>query len=95
VQSSSAVAIPVLISAKVFGVVGLVLGFTSYRPVGGVLLALDGVLLGVTVALSVRAMRSAAIEEKTHKQILEQMVREGTLRQYLRDIRSAQTVQTS
>jgi hypothetical protein len=77
-----------LVSAKIFGLVGLVLGFTSYRPLGGVLLALDGMLLGVAVALATRAMRSAKIEEKTHKQILAQMVREGTLHQYLRDIQA-------
>jgi hypothetical protein len=82
-----------LLFAKIFGIVGLVLGLTSYRPLGAVLLVLDGVLLGAAVALALRTMRSEVVEEKTQKQLLAQMVREGTLEQYLRDIQvSAQTV---
>lgn len=78
-----------LIAAKIFGIVGLVLGATSFRPLGAALLAMDGALLAATVAVVVRRMRHVAQEEETHKQILAQMVREGTLRQYLRDIEAS------
>ncbi len=75
-----------LVFAKIFGVVGLVLGMTSYRPLGGVLLVLDGVLLVAAITVALRLMRKERVEEKTQKQILADMVREGTLDQYLRDI---------
>jgi hypothetical protein len=85
-RSGNPVAFASLFFAKIFGMVGLVLGLTNYRPLGGVLLVLDGVLLGAAVAIAVRSMRKEKREEETHKQILAQMVREGTLEQYLRDI---------
>jgi hypothetical protein len=78
-----------LVAAKIFGLVGLVLGLTSYRPLGAVLLALDGVLIAATVFVTVRTMREEVEQEQTQKQVLAQMVREGTLRQYLREVEAS------
>jgi hypothetical protein len=92
-RSSNSVAFVMLLSAKIFGITGFALGFTGYRPLGGALLVFDGLLLAAAVTLALRTMRSEAREEKTHKEILKQMVREGTLQQYLRDIQTS--VQTA
>ncbi len=78
-----------LVAAKIFGLGGLLLGLTSYRPLGAVLLAIDGVLLAATVVLTVRRMRGEVEEEQTQKQVLAQMMREGTLRQYLREVEAS------
>lgn len=77
-----------LIAGKVFGVVGLALGTTDYRILGGTLLAFDGVLLLTAAVVATRSMKKAKSEEKDHKQMLRQMIREGTLKQYLRDLES-------
>jgi hypothetical protein len=76
-----------LVFAKLFGIAGLILGATSYRAVGGALLVFDGFLLGFAAYLGIRSMKTVEVEEKDHKEILAQMMREGTLDQYLRDIR--------
>lgn len=75
-----------LVAGKVFGVVGLALGATDYRLLGGALLAFDGVLLLTAVVIATRSMKKGKSEEKDHKQMLRQMIREGTLDQYLRDL---------
>jgi hypothetical protein len=77
-----------LVAAKVFGVAGLVLGATSHRLLGGALLVFDGLLLVVAAGLVIRTMGADKVEEKEQKQVLEQMMREGTLDQYLRDLRA-------
>lgn len=77
-----------LVLAKVVGVAGLVVGVTSYRVVGGVLLGLDAVLLLAAFALCVGAMRGQRREEKDQKELLAQMLREGTLDQLLADVRA-------
>ena len=79
-------ALATLALAKVLGLIGLALGYTQHRTLGGVLLGMDGVLLVVTIVLAAQMMRGVKREEETHKDILEKMVREGTLQQYLRDI---------
>lgn len=76
-----------LLAAKVFGIVGLIVGVTQYRVLGGVLLGLDGALLAFAVGLALKNMKSSAAEERDQKQVLEQMIREGTLDQFLRDLR--------
>ena len=84
----NSLAIALLVSAKVFGIVGLVLGSTQYRPVGGALLAFDAVLLVAAVVTVLRDGNAAVKVEKDQKAVLRQMVAEGTLAQYLVDIRT-------
>lgn len=86
-KSRERFALVLLVSAKAFGIVGLVLGVTPYRPLGGALLAMDGILLITAVAMAVRNMSETKVEEKDRKALLRQMVAEGTLKQYLADIR--------
>ena len=76
-----------LVLAKIVGVAGLVIGVTSHRLVGGVLLGLDAVLLVTALGMCVRAMRGQQEKEAGQKEVLSQMVREGTLEQFLRDLR--------
>lgn len=87
VKARNQLAIAMLVFAKVFGIAGLILGVTSYRFVGGAMLVFDALLLGCAAFLGLRNMKDEKVEEKGQKQLLEQMVREGTLDQYLRDIR--------
>jgi len=91
VKARNQLAMGALVSAKVFGIAGLILGATSYRLLGGALLVFDGVLLVVAAYLGIRNMNTEKVDEKNHKTVLEQMVREGTLDQYLRDLRAAPT----
>lgn len=79
-------AIAMLVLAKVVGVAGLVVGTTD-RIVGGTLLALDGGLLVGALALCLHNMKKQTSEEKGQKDVLEQMMREGTLDQFLREVR--------
>lgn len=76
-----------LVVAKIVGVAGLVIGVTTHRVVGGVLLGLDGVLLVTALGMCIKAMRGQEKKELGQKEVLEQMVREGTLDQFLRDLR--------
>lgn len=75
-----------LVLAKVVGVAGLVLGAT-HRILGGTLLGLDGVLLVAALVVCMRNMSAQTREEKTQKDLLAQMLREGTLDQFLREVR--------
>lgn len=77
-----------LVFAKVFGIAGLILGATSYRFLGGALLVIDGLLLGTAAYLGIRNMREEKVDEKDQKKLLAQMMREGTLDQYLREVRA-------
>ena len=87
-RNGNHVALALLIAAKIFGIAGLILGATNYRLLGGVLLGFDGVLLIAAVVVGLKVSKKRAVEESGHKDALEQMVREGTLDQYLRDIRA-------
>jgi hypothetical protein len=78
-----------LVFAKVFGIAGLILGATRYRVLGGALLVFDAFLLACAAYLGIRNMREEKVDEKDHKKVLEQLMREGTLDQYLRDLRAA------
>lgn len=89
-KSRNQLAFAMLILGKLFGIAGLILGATSHRIAAGTLLVVDGLMLSAAAVISIRNMKAKAVEEKSHKAILEQMMREGTLRQYLRDIREAQ-----
>jgi hypothetical protein len=80
-------AIAMLVAAKIFGIAGLILGATQYRLVGGALLAFDGLLLGAAFVLGLRIVKTHVVEEKDDKRLLQKMMEEGTLDQYLRDLR--------
>jgi hypothetical protein len=88
-KSRNQVAMPMLVFAKVFGIAGLILGATSYRFLGGTMLVFDGVLLAFAVYLGIRNVKEEKVDEEDHKKVLERMMREGTLDQYLRDLRAA------
>jgi uncharacterized membrane protein required for colicin V production len=79
------IALAVLIVGKVFGIAGLVVGSTS-RLLGGALLGLDGVLIVAAVVLCLHTMKARSRQDDGHKDVLRQMMREGTLKQYLRDL---------
>lgn len=78
-------AIAVLVVGKLLGIVGLVTGAAS-RVLGGSLLVLSGVFIAMAIALCIAVMRARAVEEDAQKKVLRQMMREGTLKQFMRDI---------
>lgn len=78
-------AIALLVVAKLFGLVGLAVGAGS-RVLGGTLLVLSGVCIAGVVALCIGAMRARVAEEDAQKKLLRQMMKEGTLKQFVRDI---------
>jgi len=78
-------AIALLIFGKLFGIVGLAVGAGS-RILGGTCLVLSGALLAGVVALTIGVMKARAEEENAQKKVLRQMMKEGTLKQFMRDI---------
>lgn len=89
VKARNQLAIAMLVFAKLFGIAGLILGATRYRFLGGALLVFDAFLLAFAAYLGIRNMREEKVDEKDHKKVLERLIRECTLDQYLRDLRAA------
>ncbi len=83
--SRNFIALALLILAKALGIAGLIVG-ASHRFAGGFLLVLDGVFLVAAVAICLGIARDRKKAEAGQKEVLAQMVREGTLKQYLRDL---------
>jgi hypothetical protein len=92
-KARNQIAIASLIFAKVLGIAGLIVGAMGHRILGGSLLACDGVLLIVAVVIGLRSVKAAKSDESDQKQLLAQMMREGTLDQYLRDLRTEKQAQ--
>jgi uncharacterized membrane protein YebE (DUF533 family) len=87
-KARNQLAMAMLVSAKVFGIAGLILGATGHRVLGGTLLVFDAFVLAFAAYLGIRNMREEKVEETDQKRVLQQMMREGTLDQYLRDLRA-------
>jgi hypothetical protein len=81
------VALALLVLAKVLGIAGLIVG-ASHRAAGTILLALDGVLIVAAVAICLATFRARAKAEVAEKQILAKMMQDGTLDQYLAELRA-------
>jgi hypothetical protein len=92
VRSRNYTALGLLIVAKLFGIGGLAVGSSS-RVVGGTLLALDALLITAAVVIAVATMRARTQEDDKEKALLRQMVKEGTLKQYLRDLEAEQAAE--
>ncbi|MDB4941164.1 MAG: hypothetical protein JWP97_698 [Labilithrix sp.] len=88
-KAKNRLAIVLLVTAKVVGLAGIILGVTRYRVLGGILLGLDAVVILAAIVLAIRNMKRASIVESDDKATLRRMVEEGTLDQYLSDIRAA------
>lgn len=88
------IALGLLVFAKVLGILALVIG-SSYRVLGGVLLGFDALLIVTAVVLCLRIMKRRAREESEQKAMLRQMMREGTLKQYLRELESEVVAETT
>jgi uncharacterized membrane protein required for colicin V production len=87
-------ALGLLIVGKLFGIGGLVVGSTS-RVLGGGLLGLDGILIVAAVVVCLRSMKTREREDDAQKAVLRQMVQEGTLKQYLRDLEAEKNAESS
>ncbi len=94
-RSRNQLALVTLVTGKLLGIGGLILGGSTHRTLGGLLLVVDAVCIVVAIVLCARNMRGRAKEDAGHKQILAQMVREGTLQQYLRDLQEEQRAEKS
>ncbi|HVJ88369.1 MAG TPA: hypothetical protein VM580_01110 [Labilithrix sp.] len=84
-RSRNQVALVFLVVAKLLGIGGLVVG-SSHRQLGGMFLGLDALFIVIAVGLCVKTMKARETEASGHKQLLKQMMQEGTLHQYLRDL---------
>lgn len=85
VRSNNRLALVLLIVGKLLGVAGLVVG-SHHRAAGATLLGLDAVLIVAAVTVALRTMKAGAVEDDGHKALLRQMMKEGTLKQHLRDL---------
>ena len=85
-NSRNFVALALLVLAKVLGIGGLIVAGSGHRTAGAVLLALDGVLLVAAVVICLRGLRARKSEDEESKAMLAKMVREGTLKEFLREV---------
>lgn len=83
-QQNTLAFVLVLLS-KVFGIVGLIVG-AIHRVAGGTLLLLDGLFIVASVVICIRLGRKQAKAAADDRMIVARLVREGTLKQYLRDV---------
>lgn len=90
-RSRNLTALALLVIGKLLGIGGLVVGVMGHRVLGGLMLGLYGLFLAVAVGLCVVTMKRRQREDVGNKEVLAQMVREGTLDQYLRDVKAAET----
>jgi hypothetical protein len=87
-RSRNQLALTALVTGKLLGIGGLVLGASVHRTLGGLFLCIEGLCIVIATVFCVRNMRGRTKEEAGHKQVLAQMMREGTLKQYLRDLQA-------
>ena len=93
-RSRNTLALAFLIFGKLLGIGGLVVG-GSHRILGGTLLGLDGLFIFIAVGVCLKTMKDRRTEESGHKDLLRQMMKEGTLNQYLRDLKAEEKDQAS
>jgi hypothetical protein len=86
-KSRNKVALALLVLGKIFGVAGLAVG-AVHRFAGGLLLGLDGVFIVAAVVVCVGTMKAREREDLGRKAILAEMMRDGTLDEYLREVRA-------
>ena len=84
-RSRNHFALALLVVGKLFGIGGLVVG-SSHRLAGGTLLGIDALFIVVAIVFCLRTMKAREAEDAGHKDLLRQMMKEGTLKQYLRDL---------
>ncbi len=80
------IALLALLGGKVCGIVGVILAFSAYRPVGGALIFLAFVFVGASIYMTMGSFRKQKRAEMSDAAVLEKMVREGTLKDHLRDV---------
>lgn len=95
-SSANRLALVLLVTGKIFGILGLILASSpDRRVVSGCLLGLDGVLIALSIAICLRTMKQREVEDASHKAALAQMVREGTLKQFLQEIEAENAASTT
>lgn len=87
-RSRNYTALGLLILGKIIGILGVVAGGTGYRTTGAMLLGLYGACVTGAIVLCLSTMKRRERQDSLQKQVLAQMLREGTLDQHLRDLRA-------
>lgn len=75
-----------LLIGKLLGIAGVILTFSAYRTVGGALIFLAFVFVGGAVYMTMGSFRRQKQAELSDAAVIERMVREGTLKDHLRDV---------
>ena len=89
-RSSSSLAIFLLVFGKVCGIVGLVVASWN-RTLGGILLVIDAVFIVAAIIIALRNSQKLVKEANADKEVVARLVREGALKQYLREIEDEKT----
>ena len=84
-RSSNSLAIFLLVLGKACGIAGLIVGGMN-RTLGGILLALDGILIVAALVIALRNGRQQEKQANDDKAVVARLVREGALKQDLREI---------
>jgi hypothetical protein len=88
-RSSNSLAIFLLVFGKALGIAGLILGAVS-RVGGAILLTLDGVFIVAALVIALRNGQKQIEEANKDREVVARLVREGALKQYLRDLEATQ-----
>jgi len=83
---SNTVAWAALGTAKISGMAGLVLGYTPYRVLGGLLLTFAFVMVGMCVTVCLKIMKGQNVQDDSDKAVLKRMMKEGTLNRAILEV---------
>lgn len=84
-KNQNTLALVLVLLSKAVGIGGLVVGFFN-RTGGGALLVLDGFLIAAAVTICLRVGRQQSKAADGDREIVARLVREGTLKQYIKDV---------
>ena len=87
IQLRNKVSLAALVLTKVCGFIGVALGFAGHVNMGFGFLVLACALLITIIVLCFKNFKEVRKEESLEKSMLRKMIQEGTLNQYIRDIK--------
>lgn len=75
-----------LIIGKVCGLLGLIVACLQFKSLGASLLFVDGVFIFFALSVCLYSSSLLSKAESSEKQIIERLHKEGTLKQYMKDL---------
>lgn len=86
VKTLNLTAILCLVVGKISGITELALSYVGLKTLGGSLLIVDGAGIIASLVLCFLAARTTAKQEELDKDIVARLMKEGTLKHYVREL---------